>query len=1037
MDLAIIRVIMASATKEIKMDSKFSPTTGTSKRRQGMSADASPDSKCPICLDRYDNLSFLDRCLHRFCFRCIQEWSKNKAECPLCKQPFHSIFHSVRAEDDFKEYVLRSRENGSFASPDGQRFRYRTTLTRERRSLLQPRRTVSPPDNGVIFEGMSGHHRVPQPDGGIHRMILRLASRRRAQAEGRSMHQIQEQEMINFRRALYRSGVRVRNVQDGGRYRDVSAEFFRRNSACLHRLVPWLKRELTVLFGVHGSLVNIVQHIIMSNVTRYNMESQAFADDLKPFLLHRTDHFLHEFISFARSPFNMEAYDQHASYDCPAPSYEEESHSDSSVITISPDEGDTQEQELQTSVAGTDQAPWDDETPGPSYSSTDQVQPLSSSSDTSDNSDEEPTQPTSSSNPVVSVKTDPGTNEDINASEEDDCIIVGYVKPLAERTPELVQLSSDSEESTTQDADTEKLVHSECAQLNSSSSSTSSVPSSPASQDRHKCSIAYSHKDKGSRHKEDRHKGASDSSERARTRCASRSRDKSRRKARSRSTDSISVSSRCRERYGHKRRYHSKRHSKDRSVSKDSSRRGDNRSKWRSRSRDRSSCRRSRTVSINSSSTVSRDRGRSRSLSRDYDRVRSRSRDMVYSYSRECARNTGYSYQWDHYSYHTRNKDRDSVDSLYRDKTYSRSYLRRHSPSPDYRIHTRSQNRHEEDGYYHHRRHRSRSLSSSRSRISFMEADRARCEKPSGKRKYKTRHIEHLHKDGIVNSHTCSLSRGEENAIHRSPLRYSSFYKNSDDFSENRASSEKKRKKRRNKSRSPSVEIVYEGKTTDKARRHKKKKKKHKKKHRKHRVREQTEPASPPVITIDSDSDNPSEGKFECDSSSIKDIMTAPEILNERATPESLSLEITNQNVHIGLANLPSNSGQYCGNSSTEYLNAASMRMDSGVQHISKEEEDLASLGLGDAPDSSSTHDNVENESEHQDLASLAVSRTPDSSNRDENTENELGDRGNIPPVSPRTTCSERFAGRPRLIIKVPKRLLDSTHLFRNSDKST
>uniref|UniRef100_A0A673VYJ9 E3 ubiquitin-protein ligase Topors n=1 Tax=Salmo trutta TaxID=8032 RepID=A0A673VYJ9_SALTR len=48
---------------------------------------------CPICLDRFNNMAYLDLCLHKFCFRCIHEWSKNKAECPLCKQPFNSIYH--------------------------------------------------------------------------------------------------------------------------------------------------------------------------------------------------------------------------------------------------------------------------------------------------------------------------------------------------------------------------------------------------------------------------------------------------------------------------------------------------------------------------------------------------------------------------------------------------------------------------------------------------------------------------------------------------------------------------------------------------------------------------------------------------------------------------------------------------------------------------------------------------------------------------------------------------------------------------------
>eukprot|EP00061_Rhincodon_typus_P017717 g46543.t1 len=46
-------------------------------------------------------------------------------------------------------------------------------------------------------------------------MMLRMGARRRAQSEGRSTRQVQEQEMIRFRRELYRSGLRVRNVQDG------------------------------------------------------------------------------------------------------------------------------------------------------------------------------------------------------------------------------------------------------------------------------------------------------------------------------------------------------------------------------------------------------------------------------------------------------------------------------------------------------------------------------------------------------------------------------------------------------------------------------------------------------------------------------------------------------------------------------------------------------------------------------------------------------------------------------------------------------
>lgn len=49
------------------------------KTSEAKSAEVSPDSKCPICLDVFNNIAYLDICLHKFCFRCIHEWSKNKA----------------------------------------------------------------------------------------------------------------------------------------------------------------------------------------------------------------------------------------------------------------------------------------------------------------------------------------------------------------------------------------------------------------------------------------------------------------------------------------------------------------------------------------------------------------------------------------------------------------------------------------------------------------------------------------------------------------------------------------------------------------------------------------------------------------------------------------------------------------------------------------------------------------------------------------------------------------------------------------------
>lgn len=138
-----------------------------------------------------------------------------------------------------------------------------------------------------------------------------------------------------------------------------------------------------------------------------------------------------------------------------------------------------------------------------------------------------------------------------------------------------------------------------------------------------------------------------------------------------------------------------------------------------------------------------------------------------------------------------------------------------------------------------------------------------RCEKPGGKRKYKTRHLENAHKETATNP-----CEGKGSDLQKSLSKYSGCYKNQDSLLDNQASIGTRHKKRKKKTRSPSVEIIYEGKASDTTRHHKKKKKKHKKKHRRHHSGNSSH-SSPVVITIDSDSDKETgiQENTECDSS--------------------------------------------------------------------------------------------------------------------------------------------------------------------------
>lgn len=772
----------------IKIALQQSQKSGRRKTSEVMPAEVSPDSKCPICLDMFNNISYLDICLHKFCFRCIHEWSKNKAECPLCKQPFNSIYHSIKSEQDFKKYDLQPLDNGSFGTFGGVRFRYRTTLTGVHRQLSG--RTSPPPDNGVMFEATTSHPQQPQ-DRYIRRMMMRLAAKRRAASEGRTVTRVREQEMINFRRELYRQGVRVRSVRDGGRSRDTSAEFFRRNPACLHRLIPWLKRELTVLYGAHGSLVNIVQHIIMSRITRYDMEDGAIQEELRPFLQGRTEHFLHEFISFAKSPFNIEAYDQNAVYDCPAPSSNEGSSSNSSVIAISEDEEQSFELDPPGDSASTlSHSVWDDETPGPSYSTTaeqSRAECLSVLDSDSDSSLEDDMQELGASLQQMSPLNQTNVTqvevhkEECLTSDSDDCLIVGFVKPTAERTPELVKLSSDSDESASEETKEVPLLpqHIRFSSL-SPIASQSSNPSGAGRADDVETDRHYPF----------------DSKER----CHS-------------STSSRHKTSRKSDRKDTYRRLDSKERSRERQWSKSR----DHRRRRRSRSGERRYSIKSPAFSHSSVSTVYRERDYSYSSGRDFhSKCDSKYKRSYYYHSHNsCSR--------------SRSRSRDS-----------RRWDRRHS--------------------------KSRTYSSSRSP---SVRKRSHHDKPGGKRKYKTRHLEDALESALPNSYA-------EGDLPTSSTKHK------------KKSKEKHHKKpkemSRKTSRSLSVEVVNEENSYERSKRHHKKKKKHKKKSKRHKSSERREKGSPTVITIDSDSDSVANDSVAQVSGTNKDTPT-DNITNDPAQP--------------------------------------------------------------------------------------------------------------------------------------------------------
>uniref|UniRef100_A0A2A4K488 E3 ubiquitin-protein ligase Topors n=1 Tax=Heliothis virescens TaxID=7102 RepID=A0A2A4K488_HELVI len=362
------------------------------------SRSGSPPPNCAICLGTCKNKSFTDSCLHQFCFSCLLTWSKVKAECPLCKQAFRSIIHNVRSNHQYEEYLVVQRQTEESSSRiDIDRVTaatHRTTLTLPRRETIAIQQLLRHyPFMADVFPGV-GPRAAP-------------ARRRRSPA--------------SFRRTVYRHNLWARPLPDfTGRFRDCTPEFYRYNDTQMHRLVPWLNRELHYLLNENIGHISYVMSRILDLLPQHHINSAEFREAMHRYFGDRTEHFLHELYCFASTPYDMTGYDRNVQYTTDS----RISTMVNEVISSSDTEASVDSDIVMVSSSEPAEPP-----PGPSRFPA-PVYPQNYIS-----------QPTT--NNVIPIETISQSDTDDDSSE---VMVVGYIKPPQERTPEIVDLlGSDSD----------------------------------------------------------------------------------------------------------------------------------------------------------------------------------------------------------------------------------------------------------------------------------------------------------------------------------------------------------------------------------------------------------------------------------------------------------------------------------------------------------------------------------------------------------------------------------------------------------------
>lgn len=82
----------------------------------------------------------------------------------------------------------------------------------------------------------------------------------------------------------------------------------------MHRLTPWLHRELVCVCVESVHPISYMTQSIMQLLKTYDLTSDSFRSNIRTYISNNTDHFVHELMNYARSPFDMVGYDRHVTY---------------------------------------------------------------------------------------------------------------------------------------------------------------------------------------------------------------------------------------------------------------------------------------------------------------------------------------------------------------------------------------------------------------------------------------------------------------------------------------------------------------------------------------------------------------------------------------------------------------------------------------------------------------------------------------------------------------------------------------------------
>ena len=153
----------------------------------------------------------------------------------------------------------------------------------------------------------------------ILRLLRRYLEESMTELPNGAVHSQSTRQTVAFRKFIYLNRLLVRSPVVGNDQvtittRDCSPQWYASNPACLHRLVPFLTRDLLALLSNEERLIEQIIQEILTTISIHEIQSRPMIRRLSDYLGRYTKHFLHELYAFARCPYDLAGFDRHAQY---------------------------------------------------------------------------------------------------------------------------------------------------------------------------------------------------------------------------------------------------------------------------------------------------------------------------------------------------------------------------------------------------------------------------------------------------------------------------------------------------------------------------------------------------------------------------------------------------------------------------------------------------------------------------------------------------------------------------------------------------